>query len=119
MNREPREVLTPLAACMLFGKSAEAVRRAVAEGHVMSPVALAFGAQPIRLLDLQSAVNYWLPKPRPEYLPRLESALAEMRLYGITFAGQIGNIVDDAIADDPLSRYRVLHAVPLVVRDEL
>ena len=52
-----KEVITPVAACALFGRSAEAVRRAVAEGFVKSSYALNIGARPIRLLDLDKRIK--------------------------------------------------------------
>ena len=120
MERQPREVLTPLAASFLFGKSGEAVRRATAEGHVISPVELQFSERPIRLIDLHSALGYW-HRTRPAHLAKveatkLEAALADMRLYGITFFGQVGSFADGSVSDDPLTYYRVLHPLPLVVR---
>ena len=109
----PREVLTPLAACVLFGKSGEAVRRATAEGHVTSPCELQFSERPIRLIDLGSAIAYWHRNPRPAYMGQLDAALAEMRLNGITFAAQVRNIKDGTLSDDPLCKLRILHPYPL------
>ena len=114
MNSQPREVLTPLAASVLFGKSGEAVRRATAEGVVTSPCTLRFSDRPIRLIDLESAIAYWHRSPRPEYSGPLRAALKEMRLNGMTFAAQEGNYNDDSISDDPLCTFRLLHPFPLV-----
>lgn len=101
-NREYIDVLTPIAACELFGKSTEAVRRATTENLVESPVALHFGAQPIHLLDLESALAYWAKRPRPAYFEPLQSAIDRMRGFGITFkdSGEI-------------EHYRVLHPFKL------
>ena len=62
MNK-PIEVLAPLGACFLFGRSSEAVRRAVREGHVETPFSLKFSAKEIRMIDLQSAIAYWADRP--------------------------------------------------------
>ena len=111
MNDELREVLTPLGASVLFGKSGEAVRRAVENGSVQSPCALRFGERPIRLLDLESAIAFW-HRSRP-----LEAALQDMRFKGITFAGQVQIGNDGPVKDDDLCMFRILHPVPLVERD--
>ena len=114
-----REVLTPLAASVLFGKSGEAVRRATAEGLVESPCALRFSERLIRLINLDSAIAYWHRNPWPAYLPPLEATLEHMRLNGLTFHAQLGDGVAGTIEDDPLCHFRVLHPVPLVERDGL
>ena len=94
------QVLTPLAASVLFGRSGEAVRRAAREGHVRTRLALAFTAKQVRLLDLRSAVRYWAEDPWPSYREPLESALASMRRCGVTLR---------YAATD----YEVLHPYPL------
>ena len=96
------DVLTPVAATVLFGRSDEAVRRAVAEGLVRSPIALHFGAQPIRLIELESAKAYWMRTERPSYMEPFAAEVDRMRGCGITFT--------DAWEID---RYRVLHPYPL------
>ena len=53
------ELLTPLAACELFGKSAPTVRRAVAEDHVYAPFTLNATGKPVSLIKLESAIAYW------------------------------------------------------------
>ena len=88
---------------MLFGRSDEAVRRAISEELVEVPLKLHFGAKPINLIALDSALAYWMRSARPGYMQPLKSELEQMRLYGavITFPGGI-------------DKYRVLHAFPLV-----
>ena len=103
MQVPERDVLTPLAASVLFGKSGEAVRRAVKEKQVKSPIALMFGAKPIHLIDLDSARRYWLREPWPSYRRNLEQQLTEMRCNGMT--------IDYSGA---LTRYRVLHPYALI-----
>ena len=104
-----REVLTPITACMLFGKSGEAVRRAVAKGLVSSPCELRFAPRPIRLIDLEDAIRYWCRGPWPTYQEPLEEQLGRLRLNSIVIAGF--NKVKDTgeLVDDPLSHFRVLH----------
>jgi len=109
MNDE-REVLTPNATCMLFGKSTEAVRRALAEGHVQSPGELRFGVRPIRLIDLNSAIAYWGRGLPAAY--SFEDELAKMRWYGVSIKAYVHR--DDTLEDIPFSRYRVLHFEPLL-----
>ena len=94
------QVLTPLGASYLFGRSGEAVRRAAREGHVRTRVALAFTAKQVRLLDLQSCINYWAEDPWPTHREPLDVALAQMRRYGITLR-------------DGMTDYEVLHSFPL------
>ena len=79
------DVLTQLAACELFGKSTEAVRRATSERLVESPVALQFGANAISLIALDSAIAYWGKGKRPSYMPDLQREIDRMRTCGITF----------------------------------
>ena len=96
------DVLSPIAAATLFGKSDEAVRRATAEGLVHSPIALQFGVQPIRLICLESAKAYWMTAARPSYLEPFDREVERMRGCGITFADSW-----------EIERYRVLHPYPL------
>ena len=96
------DVLTPVAASVLFGRSDEAVRRAVAEGLVHSPIALQFGVQPIRLIDLESAKAYWMRSERPSYMGPFAAEIRRMRSYGITFTDSW-----------KIDQYRVLHPFPL------
>ena len=56
-REENRELLPPLAAGELFGKSAATIRRAVAEGHVTAPLTLDFTAKPTRLLSLRRSAR--------------------------------------------------------------
>ena len=56
---EGLEVLTPLGARSLFGKSAEAVRKAVRLGHVVAPLALWATERGVALISLESALDYW------------------------------------------------------------
>lgn len=103
MSQEPRDVLSPLAACVLFGRSGEAVRRATNEGLVKSPFSLAFTAKRIRMIDLESALNYWGRDSRP-HEDSFKSELAEMRRQGITVCKSTA-----------LTSYRVLHPYPLMI----
>ena len=84
MENKPIEVLTPLGACFLFGRSGEAVRRAVREGHVETPFSLKFSAKEIRMIDLQSAIAYWAEDPWPTYRTPLDVQINEMRDNRIT-----------------------------------
>ena len=54
-----QELITPLAACKLFKKSAATVRRAVNHGHVWAPYVLQATGTPTNLIDLKSAIHYW------------------------------------------------------------
>ncbi len=99
-----RDLLTPIGACVLFGKSGEAVRRAIKEKLVDVPVVLPFNTkQTIPLIDLESARRYWLRHPRPSYYGNLERQLNEMRVNGMT-------IYQSAA----LSHFRVLHPYALM-----
>lgn len=95
------QVLTPLAACALFGRSGEAVRRAAREGLVRTRLELLLTATPVRLLDLQSALDYWAENPWPAWREPLVSEVRRMRGYGLTVHA----------ADE---WYQVLHPWPLV-----
>lgn len=70
------EVLTPLGACVLFGRSTEAVRRAAREGKVRTELVIDFEARPVRLVELQSALQYW---KRPNYSGNYERGLSSLR----------------------------------------
>lgn len=96
------DVLTPVAAAVLFGKSDEAVRRATAQGRVRSPVALHLLAQPVRLIELKSARAYWMKTARPSYLEPYDREVERMRSCGITFTDSW-----------EIEHYRVLHPFPL------
>lgn len=106
MNTKSIDVLTPLAACTLFGRSGEAVRRAAREGHVHTRASLMLTAKQIRLIDLKSALAYW-GRPGGVGIPPLEHSLQDMRAYGFTFR------------PDPHSpELQVLHPYPAVIRHE-
>ena len=96
------DVLTPVAASVLFGRSDEAVRRAVSVGLVHTPIALQFGAQAIRLIDLESAKAYWMRSERPSYMEPFAAEVDRMRNCGITFTDSW-----------EIERFRVLHPLPL------
>ncbi len=87
------ELLTPLAACDLFAKTAPTVRRAVADGLVYSPFMLNASGKPVRLIELESAIAYW---GRPS-----ERRLDEMRANG--------NLLRIGRFD-----YNILHPEPLI-----
>ena len=101
-GRDPIDVLTPLGACYLFGRSGEAVRRAVREGHVDTPFSLLITAKAVRLIDLKSAIKYWAADPWPSYNRPMETEIAEMRRNGFTLKYST-------------SEYALLHPYPLVV----
>ena len=101
MSDKPIDVLTPLAACALFGQSGESVRRAVREGHVETLFSLAFTGKELRLIDLQSAMAYWGTDPWPAYREPLYRELDRMRGYGVTVNFGVGD-------------YQILHAYPVV-----
>lgn len=103
-DNDPIEVLTPIAASTLFGKSTEAVRRASREGRVRTRFELNFnGRDNIRCMDLESALHYWAEDPWPAYRGTLAQNLKDLRDFGmlIEVSGDV---------------YRVLHPWPLVHR---
>lgn len=53
------EVLTPMGAASLFGKSQEAVRKAVRLEHVYAPFDLWITDRAVRMIKLVSAMDYW------------------------------------------------------------
>ena len=55
------EVLTPLACSVLFGRSGEAVRRGARGGHIRTRLIVKLTSKPIRLIDFESARDYWSP----------------------------------------------------------
>ena len=93
---EPIKVLTPIAACFLFGRSGEAVR----EGHVRTPFSLAFTAKEVRLIDLRSAEAYWGTERGTGYEP-WETEVDRMRGYGTVI--QVHE-----------TEYAILHPYPLI-----
>ena len=99
MYEDPIDILTPLAASVLFGRTGEAVRTAARKGHVVSPFALAFTAKMIRLLDLESAREYWAESAAEN----LEGQLSDMRRIGMTI-------------EVSAQKYRILHPHRLIVR---
>ena len=76
------DVLTPLAASYLFGRSGEAVRTAARKGHVASPFSFWFDGKEIRMLALNSALDYWGREAASRGSRDLEDELREMRSYG-------------------------------------
>ena len=95
---QPIEVLTPLAACVLFGRSIDAVRTAAKRGHVASRFSMLFTDKQIRFLDLHSAVAYW--GEQADQATELE----RFRLNGFEFR----------IDWEPWQPYRILHPYPLI-----
>ena len=81
-DSQPGDVLTPLAACYLFGKDESTVRLAVLRGHVYSPFSFWLTGKEIRMLDLKSAIAYWGVKNVAARGQNLEHELEQMRLYG-------------------------------------
>ena len=105
MRPQPKDVLTPVAARVLFGKSGEAVRRATSEGFVTTSFVLQFSVkQVIRLIDLESAKAYWLRGERASYMESFSAEVERMRLKGITVC-----------KSDALTHYRILHPYPLML----
>ena len=93
------DVLTPLAASYLFGRSGEAVRTAARKGHVASPFSFWFDGKEIRMLDLKSALDYWGRDTASRGFKNLENELRQMRSYG-------KHVTVDIFGD----KYRILHA---------
>ena len=92
------EVITVLGACTLTGRSNAAVRHAAREGLVTTRAVIQFDAKPIRLLSLDSVLEYWdLPQVRPEYKKEVE----HMR-------------EGACVVHDSGWRFRILHPMPLV-----
>lgn len=83
------EVVTPLVASIISGRSTEAVRVATMQGHVRVRCLVYAGAQPVRLLDLGDAAAYWSVD---------DSLVEELRNQG-------GPVLDE---ESWLDRYRVL-----------
>ena len=81
-QQEGIDVLTPLAASYLFGRSAEAVRTAARKGHVKSPFSFWFDGKEIRMLDLESARAYWGTDNVTSRGQNVKHELDQMRLYG-------------------------------------
>ena len=86
------EVLTPRAAVQLFGKSAEAVHKALNNNRVWAAFELWFTERRTPMILLSSAIAYW---GEPD-----AQALEKMRENGLTLA-------DDNVV------YNVLHPRPL------
>ena len=55
----PMPVLTPVAACEMFGRSGAAVWAACNNNNVTTIFSLLFTHKQIRLIELQSAVRFW------------------------------------------------------------
>ena len=91
------ELLTPLAACRLFRKSPEAIRKAVRNGHVFAPFDLRATDKNVGLIRLDSAIDYWGSQGSNDFDERLD----EMRDNGLTLSVQgVG--------------YNILHPTPLL-----
>ena len=56
---EPIEVVTPFAAGLLAGVTAEAIRAAAAQGRVRTRAVLSAAGRPTRLIDLDSVIDNW------------------------------------------------------------
>ena len=109
MRPKEKDVLTPIAASVLFGRSNEAVRRATSEGHVTTACVLEFSAKRrVRLLNLESAKSYWLRGERPSYRESFEDEVQRMRLNGISFERSA-----------TATRFRILHPFPLMILGSL
>ena len=84
MKEHHFQVLTPIAACHLFGRDEATVRVAARKGHVKTPATLHLTGKAVRLIDYESAVAYW---GEPSIVSRegydaLQARLDEMRRYG-------------------------------------
>ena len=55
----PMPVLTPVAACEMFGRSGAAVWAACNNNNVTTIFSLCFTHKQTRLIELQSAVRFW------------------------------------------------------------
>ena len=109
MRPTEKDVLTPIAASVLFGRSNEAVRRATSEGVVKTACVLEFSAKRrVRLIDLESAKSYWLRGERRSYRDSFEAEVQRMRGYGITFGRSAAT-----------TQFRILHPFPLMVPGSL
>ena len=75
-----RELLTPLGARTLFGRSAEAIRKAVRLGHVTAECDLEFTDRKTRLLRLDSALDYWGKGGDPDFDQRLNEWRSDAHL---------------------------------------
>ena len=87
------EVLSPLGAKKLFGKSAEAIRKAVRNRHVEVGFDHCITDKRVALILLNSAIDYW---GQPD-----DSVVDKMRENGQTIS------VDGLV-------YNILHPTPLV-----
>ena len=90
------EVLTPLAACRLFGKSPEAVRKAVRNGHVVVACDLRVTDKTVGLIRLDSAISYWGTQGSNDFDERLNEMRDNGQMMGIWGVG-----------------YNILHPTPL------
>ena len=73
-RRDQREVLTPLAATVLFGISNAAVRAARLQGKVKPELTLSITAKDVHLINLESALRYWrLPEAMQRTLTVMRS----------------------------------------------
>ena len=91
-----RELLTPRATAKLFGKSAEAIRKANSKGHVRVVVDLWATEKNVGLIDLQSACDYW-GQPDP-------SLVDVMRENGHNLG--VGGVVFNVLHSRPLATLR-------------
>ena len=91
------ELLTPQATMSLFNLTGSAVRQARLGGHVHARVILEVSDSPVYLLDLQSAMDYWRSRRRPDFCHVLD----DMRKHGHLLG--VGPAV-----------YNVLHVKPII-----
>ncbi len=96
------EVLTPLGAAVLSGRTLGAVAKAVRERRVKAPVTLMFLGKEIRLVELASALQYWKAEKHVFH----KRTLGELRQFSF------------AIEYDDF-RYRVLHCMPPIFTNNL
>ena len=100
-----KQVLTPLAAAVLFGRSGEAIRLAARAGQVETPVTIMLTEKEVRCIDLESALSYWdFEKCRNDPGADLQLELDQMRSWGIT------------VTDSSGLSYRVLSPFPAMQR---
>ena len=91
------EVLTTAVASRVFGVSGSAVRQARVREHVKTRLTLQVSGQPVPLLDMRSAIEYW-GKVRLDF----DAVLDEMRQDCHTFA--LGWAVYNILHDKPIVR---------------
>ena len=99
-KNRPVDVLTPIAASTLLGRSSEAVRTAARKGFVQTAFTLCVTGKEVNLIRLDSALAYW-GKPTGRGFPDLDGEIERMRGLGVT------------ISVDQVASYSILHPYPV------